>query len=786
MKPKILLLLLLSSICVGQVDGAEDTKQNISIIALIDNSGSMDSAEHDKEGIRFQAAKILIDKCKADDNLALIDFSGKSILLQPLTKITGDKKQKEYLKGRISIIKSDRRLTVLDAALQTALQEFSKEKGSKNKRAVVVLTDGEIDTVVGSKAEKRRAARLSEKHILNNTIHGYLQNNIAIYAVALTEKADQDFLEELADTTKSPQQAGETHYFFSPSNAQLVDVFSQVVNQLRGLAVSTRTFQVDGEVVQNIALEDPLAEEAEFQFTFEKDKKVSVKLRDPNDKIMQPTATEDTYQLYSVQKPKQGIWKATINSDENATVTQTIAVAEDMQIAMPFPNKFQDGTSWPIIANVKYKGTSMVENQFRVDINGAESTFSIVKLTVRIQHPNGTQRGPYTLKNRYGDYVFTYKSADTPGLYTLRFELKGNISGEDVKVRTERHVTVVADTGIPQLTFRRLKESYSVSEPINLEIEVTKNIDSVHTQHILAYISSPAGSSTIGIPRKGRELYELAYEQTDVKGEYTFTIAESKEYTIKMPSQKVTVLPSKNSSPIIFIGIALGITLLGCGIVATILVKRGIFQKLTKPTSPKTNAVIEAIENIKEDISQEVSEETPVSSAEVEPTDSEPDEEITPTEQSIVEATLNDILASAPDEKIAADDEEITPTEPDMAEVTLNDILATFPDKMAYHSEDGIIEFSLKKRKDAVAKQSFVQVVVESGQVSINDRMVYEGSKGKMTNNDTITIGALVFKVLIENGNMQLQPDSTTQSLLESTNLEEYTGKDGFIRWNIK
>ncbi len=767
----------------------------------------MDYAEHDREALRFQAAKILIDKCKAGDNLALVDFSGKSILLQPLTRITGDKRQKEYLKRQISTIKSDRRLTDIDAALRTALQEFSKEKGSQNKKAVVLLTDGEIDTVVGSKAEKRQAARLSEEQILNNTVHGYLQNDIAIYAVALTDKSDQDFLEELADTTKSPQQAGEKYYFFSPSNTQLVDIFSQIINQLRGLAVSTHTFRVDGEVVQDILMVDPLAEEAEFQFTFEKGKKVNVNLRNPSKKIVQPTATEDTYQLYSLQNPEQGTWKATITSDENAMVTQTIAVAEDIQIATPFPNKFQGGTSWSIIANVKYKGKSMVENQFRVEINGAESIFSIEKLTVRIQHPNGKQKGPYTLKNSYGDYVFTYKSADTPGLYVLRFELKGNISGEDVKVRTEKYITVVADTGIPQLTFRKLKESYSVSEPINLEIEVTKNADAVHAQHILAHISSPDGSSTVGIPRKGQKLYELAYKQTDIEGEYTFTIAESKEYTIKTPSQKVTLLPAKNSSPIIFIGIALGIALLGCGIVATILVKRGIFQKLTKPKLRKTNTAIEAIKNIKKDISQKVSKETPVPSAEMEPTDSESDEgitpivnamigdifsnssdekiaaddeEITPTEPDVVEATP----ASVPDEQIVADDEEITPAESDVVEVTLSDILANFPDEIVHQRKDGIIQLSLKKKKDAVARQSFVQVVVESGQISINNKVVYE-SEGKMVNNDTIKIGAFSFKIVIKDGNMQLQPDSATRSLLESANLDEDIGKDGLIRWNI-
>jgi len=759
----ILLVLIFSLIYVSQVVGASYTKENVSIVALIDNSGSMDFAGHDEEGLRFQAAKMLIDKCKVGDKLAFIDFSGKSVLLQPFTRITpqdgsrralsGDKKQKEYLKRKISSIKSDRQLTNIDAALQMALREFSKEKGNANKKSVVLLTDGEIDTVIGSKEEKQRAAQMSEISIMNNTVHGYLQSDIAIYVVALTEKSDQDFLEELADTAKSQQQAEEKHYFFSPSNAQLVDIFSQIINQMRGLAVSTNTYQVNGEVVQNIPLIDPFAEEAEFQFTFEKGKKVNVNLRDPGGKTVQPTAIEDTYQLYSIEHPEQGMWKATVNSNENAMVTQTVAVAEEINIATPFSSKFHEGIPWPIIANIKYKGRVMEANQFNVDIDGREGIFSINKLTVQIQHPDGKQKGAYKLQNHYGDYAFTYKSANTPGLYVLRFELKGNVSGKDVTVKTEKRVTVVADTVTPQLTFRKLKESYSVDEPVNLEIEVTKNGDSMHMLTIDVGVTSPNGTSTIKIPRKGRRLYGLAYEQTNAKGEYTFTIAESKDYGIKEPTQKVTILSSKNTSPIMFIGFALGAVLLGCGITTPILLKRGVFQKLIKPKARKADTVIEAIENIQNDISQEVPEE-------MEATDSEPDEEE------------------------SADDKEIIPNEPNVVEVVLLDETPShFPDKIVCHAKDGVVKLSFQKKEDVIFGGHFFRAAVEIGQISVNGKIVCAGEEAKIVNNDTIKIGELSLKVSAKEDNVQLMPDDTEQEL---PNVEEEIDEDGLIRWNIK
>ena len=752
----IIFLLILSIIHTSQVSSAEYTKQNISIVALIDNSGSMDFAGHDKESLRFQAGRILIDKCKVGDKVAFVDFSGKSVLLQSFTRINGGRKQKEYLKRQINNIKSDRRLTDIDTALRTALQEFSKGNESKNKKAVVLLTDGEIDTVIGSKREKEHAASLSEIQIMNNTVHGYLQNDIALYVVALTEKSDQDFLKELANTTKSPQQEEEEHYFFSPSNNQLVDIFSQIISQLRGLAVSTHTFQVNGQLVRNIPLNDPFAEEAEFQFTFEKGKRVDVKLRDPNNKTVQPVATEDTYQLYAVQNPAQGIWRATISGDENTMVTQTIAVEEEIQIATPFPSEFQKGTPWPIVANIKYKGKLVAQSQFNVEIDGYGKTFFIEELTLSIQEPNGTQQGPYMLKNCYGDYIFTYKSTNTLGLHTLLFELKGNISGKDVTVKTEKRVRVNGETEMPQLTFREFKNFYSVGEPINLEIEVTENADSMEAPYILADVSSPNGySTTVKIPRKKQGLYGLAYKQTNVKCEYIFTIPDSGEYSINAATQSATVLPSQKASPILPIGILLGVVLLSHGITAPILLvllkSRG-FQKRTKPKPRQTDAAIEETENIEEDTSEEVSEENSDS------------EEITPPEPDLMEVGLED--DTSPEKDLF---QEISDKESGMR----------VPDRIIHHSDSGITQLSLQKKSKVIY---FFDIAVESGWISVNNEVLRKGGEVEVMNNDVVNIGTLSsFEIVAGKEDVRLQPDLITRDLF----IKEEIDENGLIIWNL-
>lgn len=282
----------------------------------------------------------------------------------------------------------------------------------------------------------------------------------------------------------------------------------------------------------------------------------------------------------------------------------------------------------------------------------------------------------------------------------------------------------------------------------------------MHTTAIEARVSSPDGSSNIEIPRKGRNLYGFSYEQTNAKGAYTFTILESRGYAIKESSQSVTVLPSKNTSPIMFIGIALGVVLLGCGVTTPILLKRGVFQKLIKPKPRKTDTAIEAVENIEKRISQEISEEMPVPNDEMEATDSELDEEV------------------------AVNNKEITLTEPNVVEVALlDDIPSHFPNNIVCHSEDNVIQLSFQKKEDVIFGRHFFLADVESGQIDVNDKMISEGEEAKILNKDIIKIGELAFRVLIEEDNVQLLLDDTPR---ESLNVEEEIDEDGLIRWNIK
>jgi len=124
----ILISILLGAVCaqaqvLNSIGERERGTRNMDAVLLIDNSGSMDWPGHDPEKKRFEAARIFIDKSEEGDQIALIDFSGDSKLILPLTKATPA--QKSMMKNIVSTMRTNRRLTDIDSALSLALQELT-------------------------------------------------------------------------------------------------------------------------------------------------------------------------------------------------------------------------------------------------------------------------------------------------------------------------------------------------------------------------------------------------------------------------------------------------------------------------------------------------------------------------------------------------------------------------------------------------------------------------------------------------------------------------------------
>jgi len=172
----LILILILAAFTSYLAPGDE---RNLALCLLIDNSGSMDWSGHDPEGLRWEAAKLVIDKTRKGDYICLIDFSDKPFLLQPLTRIDGSPAQKRGIKERSGLILSNRKLTDIDSALKAALDQL-KTVPSRITKAVILLTDGEVDVV---EVRAGQTVEVSVDALPDRTFHGRVREVALVSAL---------------------------------------------------------------------------------------------------------------------------------------------------------------------------------------------------------------------------------------------------------------------------------------------------------------------------------------------------------------------------------------------------------------------------------------------------------------------------------------------------------------------------------------------------------------------------------------------------------------------------
>jgi len=703
---------------------ASGDERNLALCLLIDNSGSMDWAGHDPKGLRWEAAKLVIDKTRGGDYICLIDFSDKPFVLQPLTRVDGSPAQKRKIKERSGIILSNRKLTDIDGALKSALEQL-KTVPSQITSAVILLTDGEVDVVEGTPQEKRAAAEMSKSVILSKTAYRFLARKIPIYVVALTDDPDMDFLGKLADYTKPPEREKENHFFYSPTSADLVVIFSDIFNQLRGLSVHTERYQVNGSETKRIRLADPFADEVEFQFIHDQNPDLEVKLISPDGKRVKPYASERSYKLFAVKKPIPGTWTALITTPRTTNITQSVAVKEDIKLEMPFAPKFRIGSPLEIIVNVKYQGELIDSPQFAISDG---SVLQIDGVWCKVIHPDGRISPEFKLQNRFGDYVYSYDEADIPGRYLVQAEMRGKLNDQEVIIRSEKHVVGFVDESIPKVALKRMDSKCKSGSPVQVEATVLENASAMHKESLAVTVKGPDGSSrTMYLQRISRDRYQGEFTPIN-PGIYILTLSRDDGVAIVDPTLQIEVIGGSGiGGKMTFI--LIGFALVGGGLV--LYLKRpkleGIFRK---PGSVKT---------------------------------SEPKEAPAGEEEMIVDEEEEDLGVST----VSVSADESTREMPSEIEVIENGETA--------------LKLNLTRKTDVISGEPFYHMEVQKGELRFNDRIVAAGESTKAKNGDTLKIGPISVRIMADEDKAVIISDLEAAGRM----LEEIKDQER-VRWVIR
>jgi Mg-chelatase subunit ChlD len=187
------------------------TGYSLSSVLVLDVSGSMsgDKLEKAKE-----AAINYVDLAQGNHQIAIVTFSDSANTIQPFTT------DKAILRARIGGLTAGGK-TALQEGVAVALDILRRQV---DRKTILVLTDGEENRTFGFYGGAQGQRRLVERA---------LKQECSISTIGLGNEVKADYL-RLFEETKG-------QYVYSPSAAQLAEIFGQKVKQLQKERVFTYT-----------------------------------------------------------------------------------------------------------------------------------------------------------------------------------------------------------------------------------------------------------------------------------------------------------------------------------------------------------------------------------------------------------------------------------------------------------------------------------------------------------------------------------------------------------------
>lgn len=162
------------------------------IMLVLDNSGSMQA--NDPAKLAAPAVIEFIQGQPSDTRVGIVVFSTTAALVMPLTpaEYAADGRAQEVLEKHFSY---RGRWTQIAAGVERGLYELRNEGRPEASRAIVLMTDGIIDT-----GDARKDAELRE-WLRKDLAREATVESIKVFGVAFTERADFQLLQSIAAST---------------------------------------------------------------------------------------------------------------------------------------------------------------------------------------------------------------------------------------------------------------------------------------------------------------------------------------------------------------------------------------------------------------------------------------------------------------------------------------------------------------------------------------------------------------------------------------------------------
>ncbi|MCB2184923.1 MAG: VWA domain-containing protein [Deltaproteobacteria bacterium] len=258
------------------------TPATVAVVMVLDGSGSVRSV--DAQGLRTEAAKLLISRLAPGDQVGVVSFNTTASTVLPLTQVRSRAEAQGLAAGLGKL--PARGDTDIGAGLARAGELLAGTPAGVDK-VVVVLTDGKNDPETANLPTLETARQLAAQ-------------GVKLHVVGLTDQVDQLFLSGLAAQAKGL-------YLYAGQAGELVAAFDRLAAEIdRRVLLLTREGRAPAEFP---LLVDASLSRLDLSLLGETSK-LSLELVGPAGRLVKPEAARGTsYSFYGLTVPVSGEWK---------------------------------------------------------------------------------------------------------------------------------------------------------------------------------------------------------------------------------------------------------------------------------------------------------------------------------------------------------------------------------------------------------------------------------------------------------------------------------------------
>lgn len=494
---KITLLLFCFGLSASVYAASALPGKGFDLLVLLDDSGSM--RKTDRGNKRSEAMEMFLRLCRPEHRVGVFGFSGGAQELGGLASMGKGGARDRMIKS-LKRIESRGEWTDIEQALRKALDEQVRVGDRKKPRAVLLMTDGQVDNGKGSVANAE-----SIRRIRGELLTEYLQEDVTLYCVAFSSGADRELLQYLAESTRGLCVSGE-------SQDELQRLFARLFSEM----AQPQTLPVDDSKVRF----DNYVRESSFLILHDSDQSVTLTL--PNGKVISykdaggeiDWFTASEYDLITVGSPAAGVWSI---SPAGKTGDEQVIVLTDMEMKIgAFETLLTPGQSLSLTVSLENDGKTVQQPEIVAGmvVKGKFSGPEQMEFTLL---DDGVNSDGYEADGLFGR---TLTVPTQPGAYDLEIV---------VRARTfERRI--VRSINVVERWFSLSTEDDVVRPGSSIPIKTIIRNDSVASDEdgrirFIALVQKPDGvRKSIELDPVTDFIHSTVFDATDMEGKYQVTV----------------------------------------------------------------------------------------------------------------------------------------------------------------------------------------------------------------------------------------------------------------------